>query len=851
MKLFFRILILFTILTTVLSSCSRKKNGFSRRAFHNTTSHYNYYFNARELIRVHEENIAAGESDDYNYLLPIYNYGTEADAKSAYENMDEVVKKCSRLIDRHSMYIKKEEYNKWIDESYLLVGKAKFYKQEYYGALEVYEYILIAYKGKPSFFESKLWMARCYMQMGDYREAYNIMESYKESTVPDEIKGEYFAVYADLDIKTDHKEEAALHLKQSIEFIKNKTLKRRYTYILAQLYHERKDYANATKYYGKVLKMRPDYVMAFNAKLNQARSYDPAAGNSEEIKKRLNRMLRDKKNIEYKDQIYFALAEMAFREGDQDAGMEYLRLSASSSVGNNKVKSEAYMLLGDIYYDKPDYLKSHSYYDSSLTIMPQGHPKFEKTEERKESLDDLVFNLRIIIEEDSLQMLARMDEKERDKLILAMIREVEREEELKKIELERGFAQSYELANKRGGQESVGQWYFYNQNSKSFGVSEFVKLWGERKLEDNWRRANKNTEVRFSSDEEKGVVTDTIDEGITNKDPEFYLNQLPLTDSSMGASHNRIILALYNAGNYFREDFMDYRYAIEEFERLVTQYDTCRYVASAYYQMYRIYLLTEEGDKAALYKQKILTEYPFSEYARIIKNPDYLKNKRDKNEQVEAYYRATYQLYDYKLYDDVIEASKKSDSLFGNHHLKPKFDFLRALAIGQSKSQHEFRIALEEVVAAHPSDEVSKAAQTILDKMSQKRKEKVKREALYKENFREEHIFVVMVPNSSAKVSETKLTISNYNVKSVGSSTLKITAVKFNAEYQMISVKSFDNRDKGKVYIQNITQYPEFKDVVIQNKYEHFIISSENYAYFYKEKELSDYMAFYKDHYLK
>ena len=152
MKLFFRILILFTILTTVLSSCSRKKNGFSRRAFHNTTSHYNYYFNARELIRVHEENIAAGESDDYNYLLPIYNYGTEADAKSAYENMDEVVKKCSRLIDRHSMYIKKEEYNKWIDESYLLVGKAKFYKQEYYGALEVYEYILIAYKGKPSFF---------------------------------------------------------------------------------------------------------------------------------------------------------------------------------------------------------------------------------------------------------------------------------------------------------------------------------------------------------------------------------------------------------------------------------------------------------------------------------------------------------------------------------------------------------------------------------------------------------------------------------------------------------------------------------------------------------------------------
>ena len=839
------------LLTTVFYSCSRDKNTFSRRAYHNTTSHYNYFFNARELIRAHEANIANNHIDDYNYLLPIFVYGSDDQAKNAYDIMEEVVKKCSKLIDRHSIYIKNEEYNRWVDEAYLLVGRAKFHKKEYFGAIEIYEYITYAFADRPSFYEAKIWMARSYIEMEDYHSAFEILESVKESSISPEHKSEYYALYADLDIKNGDWPEAIGHLREAVEFATDIKLKRRYTYILAQIYHNRKDYPNATKYYGEVLKLRPDYRMAFNAKLNQARSYDVSANNSADIKKRLDKMLKDKKNIEFRDQIYFAMAELAFREGDEELGMDYLKKSAATSISNNKVKAEAYMLLGDIFFDKPKYIPAHAYYDSCLTILPEGHAKFEQVFDRKKSLDHLVDDLLLIKREDSLRKLAAMDEKERDKIIRELVKKAEHEKEEEKLRLERGFAQSYELANKRSSTDNVGKWYFYNQSNKSFGVSEFKKIWGDRVLEDNWRRKNKNTLVAFESEEEGGEQSDSLVNKIDETDPEFYLNQLPMTDSAVAASHNKVIEALYDAGNIFREDFMDYKSAIECFERLVTDYDTCRYVASSYYQLYRIGLLTSDQNMTNKYRDIILSEFPYSEYARIINNPEYMKNKRDKSEQVEAYYRATYQLYKYELYRDVVSTCHKADSLFGKSQMKPKFDYLEALALGKLGRKKEFRKALEELVAQYPSDDIGKSAQDLLDRMGKQEEEKEKREALYKKNFRDEHVFVVMVPNNSKTVDDVKIAISNFNISKFGNGKYNVSSVVFNGQFQMLSVKSFTDKNDGMAYLQQLSLFPGFIDLVINRGYDRFIISTENFAYFYQEKNVANYLAFYDDNYLK
>jgi hypothetical protein len=199
----------------------------------------------------------------------------------------------------------------------------------------------------------------------------------------------------------------------------------------------------------------------------------------------------------------------------------------------------------------------------------------------------------------------------------------------------------------------------------------------------------------------------------------------------------------------------------------------------------------------------------------------------------------------------VIEACSKADTLFGENHMKAKFDYLRALAIGRSKSKEEFKMALEEVVAKHPTDDVAKSAETTLKKMDEITESKDKREAIYKKNFRDEHICVVMVPNLSTTVDNIKTIISNYNINTYGSGKLNVTSVVFDNQLQMISVKNFKNKDEGILYLNNLSQYPDFIAGVVDNNYEKFIISTENYAFFYQQKNLAEYLSFYNDHYLK
>jgi hypothetical protein len=181
--------------------------------------------------------------------------------------------------------------------------------------------------------------------------------------------------------------------------------------------------------------------------------------------------------------------------------------------------------------------------------------------------------------------------------------------------------------------------------------------------------------------------------------------------------------------------------------------------------------------------------------------------------------------------------------------MKPNFDYLKALAIGKSRSREMFREALEDVVSKHGGKEVATAAENILNRMDNLVEQKEKRETIYKKNFRDEHVLVIMVPNLSARVEEVKLLLSNYNVANKGTGTMKINAVVFDGETQMVSVKSFKNKEEAESYLFNLSQYPEFEEKVTKNNYTKFLISTENFAYFYREKNIGEYLSFYTDNY--
>jgi len=82
--------------------------------------------------------------ENWYLILPVFIIGDEKEAKNIYTQMDRVISKASKVIDRHSMIIKKKEENKWIKFNYFVIGQAYFYKKDYTEAAKLFDFIIQA-----------------------------------------------------------------------------------------------------------------------------------------------------------------------------------------------------------------------------------------------------------------------------------------------------------------------------------------------------------------------------------------------------------------------------------------------------------------------------------------------------------------------------------------------------------------------------------------------------------------------------------------------------------------------------------------------------------------------------------
>ena len=468
------------------SGCSTEKNNIFTRSSHNLSSHYNGYFNSRERVKKGEQQLWDIHEDKFDRVLNVYRHGDTIQAKTVSKLMDDAIKKSSLVIKRHSMLIKGKEYCKWIDENYMLVGKAKYYKRDYFPAIEIFQYVASQYPKSPSHFEAMTWLIITYIQTGNQLEAESLVEFLKnENKIPGELKGPVAAANAYFYIVMKNYPHAIEQLKIAVAHSHKKQLRSRYKFILAQLLQIQGENQEAYGLYGKVIKMNPAYDMAFNAKINRARVFNVDSKDNVQVKKELQKMLRDGKNKDYFDQIYYALAGIAFKEGDTTKGVELLHKSISASTKNASQKAISYQDLAKFYFVRRDYRQAEAYYDSTATCMPKDHPDYESVKNRKEVLDKLIKNLNLIASEDSLRALSGLSEKEREKMIDKAIAAAEKEAEEKKKADNNTKNQGSSFAQGIGAPTAggtSGQWYFYNTSALSFCFTEYSKKWGDRKL---------------------------------------------------------------------------------------------------------------------------------------------------------------------------------------------------------------------------------------------------------------------------------------------------------------------------------------------------------------------------------
>lgn len=847
MKKIFNIFVFAVLFATIFVGCSRKKNSFTRRAYHSTTTRYNSFFNAREIKKKNELALRESHKDDYSEILPLFIYPSESEAKGMYPDMDAIISKCSEAIDRHSMYIKKKEYNRWIADCYLLMGQARFYKQEYYVGEEVFIYIAKAYKKDPLRFEAIIWLARTYIEVDDMEQAESYLDLIDQRGCPKEYNSEYNALFAEYYIKKHNYDDAIIKLTKALETTRKKRDRRRFTYVLAQLWLKKKEFGKASDLFAKVIKLKPKYDMMFQAKINRALSYDTGAEGNDKIKKMLVKMSKDHKNEEYYDQIFYALADIAFKDGEEELGIDYLHKSAASSTTNSKQKALTYLRLGQYYYSKPLYVPAQMYYDSCLAVLPQDYKDFEKIYDRTQALSRLVDNITTVNVEDSLQRMAT-DDAYRKTAINNLVQKALDEE---KLALNAALMGDEDDGPSNNTQLSAGGWYFYNAKTLSFGYTDFKANWGNIKLEDDWRRKDKQSIATFDEEEDESDTT-AVDSVVTNEktDPDYYLQFIPANAEEMDVSTNKIIEALYALGNIYREDFEDYPNSIHSFEELVARYDTCRYKLPSWYNLYRISLLTDDDVMKEKYKRLILNNYPDSEYARIIQDPSYNKVTRENRKRVDNYYSRVYELYSDRYYSKVLVRCNKAKTIFADNHIQDQFDFLAAMAIGHTSPLDTFKVALKTVIVKHPQSKVSVEAQRILDMIAEQEATSITNATAalvpYTHVASDNFIFVAVIPVSDKKINNYKINFSDFNTKYYSSVSFEpIKSISLNADIQIITIKKFKGDMAAIDYYKSVVLNKDNLSVINDKGYQYFLISKDNFVLFYKDKNVETYMKFF------
>ena len=843
-----------------------------------------------------ESQLWLSKEDDYLELLPVYVLPDETAQKALYPQMDEIIDKCSTVIDRHSMEIKKKEHNKWIDDNFLLIGIANYYKGKYATAQEMFSYCAKKYKGQDSRFDAALWLARTYIEQKQYNKAVTVLSVIEKDNSKDRPKdflAKFETVYSDLFLRQERYKDAESHLEDAARLTTDKQMKARLTFILAQVYKEQNKSQQAIDAYAEVIKQRPEYEMEFYAKISQALAYDRRL-DPQKIKDMLWAMAKDEKNVEYNDQIYYALAEIEIENQNIPEGIALLKTSAQKSINNPRQKGKSFLRLAEIYFIDREYVLAKNYYDSTAAYLPEEYPDYQTIVATGASLNDLVANIHTVEYNDSIIALAMMDDKDRDKKLLRMIADLEAQEDRKKQE-ELAALERIQNAVPTGGDKSRGgsgkSWYFYNSATVGSGFQEFKRIWGQRKLEDDWRRLTKTSFA--GGDGTMGADADSLlsemgQQKSNVKSLDEYLAELPQTDEEIAGAHNKIIGALYDIGTIYKERLKDDDNAIESFLRIANEYDTSAVAPQAYYQLYRIYLEKEQSggfvgtgykDNSAYYKDIILADYPDSEYAKLILDPNFITSANQRYQAEKAIYEETYKMYNRRQYTDVLITCNTVIQEEPNNNFISKYYLIKALTVGARKDADNYEALLREIIIKFKGTPEAEKASELLGELNKlkaelaRNKKKAENQndddadddisadvddaateeaiAMFTYEPASEHFFALIFPKPDGDATKLKGTIANFNTEFFRNEKLRITNSFIDRDHQIIIVRSFADQAAAMDYYNSfLVNSDMLKEINGVQSYQKFVISTKNFTVLFRNKNADVYQQFFKSKYL-
>ena len=902
-----------------ITSCSNKKNTAQTRWWQAFTAKYNTYYNGTLAYidaSLEKEN---GNRDNYTELLPLYTVGNKASRELGKSNYETAIEKCQKTIKLHSItarpewkksrkktardieWLNRKEYNPFLWRAWMLMGRSQFYKGDFDEAASTFTYMCRLYKTQPAIYgKARAWLAKCYIEQDWIYDAEDVIRNMKRDSIDWRAQKEWDYTYADYYLHIGDMENAAKYLRKVVKHEMRSKQRAREYYLLGQVEAAlgRKD--EAYKAFKKVIRQNPPYEVEFNARIAMT---EVLADGSQARKmiSRLKRMASDENNKEYLDQVYYAIGNIYLTLKDTTQAIYAYEAGNKKATRSGIEKGVLLLHLGDLYWAKEKYGDAGRCYGEAIGLLDKDRDDYEQLSERSKILDELTPYTNAVELQDSLQLLAKMSEKDRnaaiDRVITALKKKEKEERDREAEENVAAVQEKYDTGqrqnnnftqqNNRAGGRREASWYFYNPTTVQQGKQAFARTWGKRDNVDNWQRANKSNVGDFASEdaqeqeyteEQRDSIAAVEEKAEKEKarldtaanDPhkrEYYLAQIPFTKEQLEESNAQIEDGLFHSGIIFKDKLDNLNLSEKSFMRLLRDFPETQTKDEVYYHMFLLYSRKGDNLKAQTYLNKMKNECADSKWTTILTDPYFEDNAKYGTHLEDSLYAATYDAFKNDRFEEVRKNTSVSDKRFPLGDNRDKFLFISGLSQLNEGDADGCLARLDTLVKAYPQSKVSELAGMIINGVRQGR-------TLVGGNFSMEDVWnrrtAVMSDKDTTNAKgfsderNTEFTfLFVYNPDSISENKLLFQLARFNFTNFVVRNFNIEIADAAGLHHMMVTGFRSFDEarqyarVLYKNDgmmnaakgSRSVVISNENLPMLGTQYSYNDYDAFYTEHF--
>lgn len=741
-----------------------------KRANQNLNTRYNFYFNSERKLNDVLANARAQYKDNYGLLLPFYNY-TLAGTSGQRNELDSIIMRCNDAILLHDLR------NDWVDDCYLMMGKAYFLRNQLDSAAIAFQYINYAFQPRtkdeigynkvigsnanesgnvytvstkekknpvnatightPARNEAIIWLLRTLIEQGRTNEAAGLIATLRQDVnFPSRLKTSFYEMQALQFYNQETYDSAAHYLALALDNAANPQERARWEFLLAQMHENIGEPETADKWYDKAILHTTDPILEAYARIYRIR-----LASGEDENKRIDQAIAELKKLSKRDKyedyqhiIFYGAGQMELIRKQYDQAIGYFMESSRHAALDPEFRTRVFIEIGDLAYETGKYKVSSAAYDSLNISDPQVLDR-AYIPGRKALLSEMMTYYELIRVEDSLQRIAAMPETERNTYIRNLVRKLRKEQGLKEEEalaanqgpagtssvLKNEIPVDLFASNTAGSGNGKNDWYFYNTSMKAQGFRQFKQNFGNRPNIDNWRRQKALAAVAVGAipqDDPAGATKPAANSKIMPAEltSEALMANIPMTPQAVKLSNDSIMYAYAQLGRILQEKIGDCPGVVKNNEEFLNRFQQSPYVEEALFQLIFCLRKTGNTEREKFYKDYMSRNFSQSRYLRMLNDPKQVdKDNNLLNSLATARYEGIYNKFIEGDFDNALREKKKADSSFGETYWTPQLLYIESVYYIKQKQDSLAINTLQKLSSLYPGSPMAEKATTMMD----------------------------------------------------------------------------------------------------------------------------------------